>query len=123
MVGKWHFGSTLNKKLKTLLPSPSGSLSKAISTVGIVASNKKVQQVMGSINDGTMLKKDSYKHFYDEERAQIGKYAADHGVAAAVRYFQRLFPMRKVKESSVHTWRDKYLDDLQIRKKKGEKWL
>ena len=40
---------------------------------------------MDSINDGTLLKRDPYEHFDDEERAQIGKYAADHGVAAAVR--------------------------------------
>ena len=40
---------------------------------------------MDSINDGTLLKRDPYEHFDNEERAQIGKYAADHGVAAAVR--------------------------------------
>ena len=63
----------------------------------------------------------AYEHFNDEETEGANRsFAADHGVAAAVRHFQRLFPTRKVKESSVRTWRDKYLEDLQIRKK--EKW-
>jgi len=111
------------REVKAPLPSPSGSLSKAISTGGIVAANKEVQRVMESINDGTQLKRGPYEHFDDEERAQIGKYAADHGVAAAVRHFQRLFPTRKVKESSVRTWRNKYLEDLQIRKEEGREMV
>ena len=45
---------------------------------------------MDSINNGTLLKWGPYKHVYDEERAQIGRYAADHGVAAAVRHYQKL---------------------------------
>ena len=68
--------------------------------------------MMDTVNDGTLLKRGLYEHFDDEERAQIGRYTADHGVAAAVRHYQKLFPTRKVKESSVHTWRNNYLRDL-----------
>ena len=97
----WNY---FKRGVKTPLPSPTGSLSCAISLSGIVAANKEVHPVVDSINDGTLLERGPYEHFDDEERAQIGRYAAIHGVAAAVRHYQKLFPTCKVKESSVHTW-------------------
>ena len=45
--------------INTLLPSPTTSLSKVISTDGIVAANE-VQRVMDSINDRTLLKRGQY---------------------------------------------------------------
>ena len=60
----------------------------------------EVQHVMGSSNYGTLLKRHPYKHFKDEERAQIRRYTADHGVAAAVRHYKQLF-LKRVKESSM----------------------
>ena len=50
----------------------SSSLSKAISTDGIVTANKEVQCMMDSINDGTQLKRGPYEYFDDVKRAQIG---------------------------------------------------
>ena len=111
------------REVKTPLPSPTGNLSSAISSGGIVATNREVQRVMDKSNDGTLLKRGPYEHFDDEERAQIGRYTADHGVAAAVRHYQKLFPTRKVKESSVRTWRNNYLRDLQIRKEEGREMV
>ena len=52
---KWHCGNTSKQEVKTPLPSPTGSLSKAISTGGIVAANMEVQCVMDSNSDGTLL--------------------------------------------------------------------
>ena len=111
------------REVKTPLPSPTGSLSSAISSGGIVAANKEVQRMVETISDGTLLKRGPYEHFDDEERAQIGRYAAVHRVAAAVRQYQKLFPTRKVKESSVRTWRNNYLRDLEIRKEEGRKMV
>ena len=79
--------------------------------------------MMDTNNDGTLLKRGSYEHFNDEERAQIGRYAADHRVAAVVRHYQKLFPTCKVKESSVRTWRNNYLQDLQVRKEEGREMV
>jgi len=76
-------------EVKAPLPSPSGNLSRTISSGGIVAANKEVQRVIDSGTDGTVLKRGPYEHFDDEERAQIGRYAADHGVAAAVRHYTK----------------------------------
>ena len=72
------------REVKAPLPLPTGSLSSAISLGRIVVANKEVQHVMDTINDGTLLKRGPYEHFDDEERGQIGRYVADHGVAAAV---------------------------------------
>ena len=94
------------REVRTPLPSHTGSLSSAISPGGTVAANKEVQHVVETINDGTLLKRGPYEHFDYKERVQI---AAVHGVAAAVRHYQKLFPTQKVKENSVHTWRNNYL--------------
>ena len=89
------------REVKTPLPSLTGSLSSAIPSGGTVATNKEVQCVVETINDRTLLKRGTYEHFDDKERVQIGRYAAVHGIAAAVRHYQKLFITRKVKESSV----------------------
>ena len=44
------------REVKTPLPSPSGSLSRTISSGGIIAANKEVQRMMDSGTDGTVLK-------------------------------------------------------------------
>ena len=44
------------REVKTALPSHTDSLSKAITSGGIVAANKEVQRMMDAINDGTPLK-------------------------------------------------------------------
>ena len=42
------------REVKTPLPSPTGSLSKTISTGGIVAANKEVQHMMDSLRGAHM---------------------------------------------------------------------
>ena len=98
------------QEVKILLPLPTGSLSSVISLGRIVTANKEVQRVMDTINDG--LKRGLYEHFDVEERAQICRYAADHGVVAVVRQYLKLFPTRKVKESSVRTWRNNFIFEI-----------
>ena len=55
--------------------------------------------MVDSINDETLLKRGPYEHFDDEERAQIGRYAAIHGVAAAVRHYQKLLLLARLKKA------------------------
>jgi len=45
--------------------------------------------VIDTGTDGTLLKRGQYEPFDDEERAQIGRYAAVHGVAAVVRHYKK----------------------------------
>ena len=51
------------------------------------------------------------------EKATIGKCASEHGVAAAVKEFDK----KNLKESSVRDWRDAYLNDFKQEAKPGEK--
>ena len=54
------------------------------------------------------------------EKATIGKYASEHGVATAVKEFDK----KNLKESSVRDWRDAYLKDFKEKSqeaKPGEK--
>ena len=54
------------------------------------------------------------------EKATIGKYASEHGVAAAVKEFDK----KNLKESSARDWQDAYLNDFKEKSqeaKPGEK--
>lgn len=53
-----------------------------------------------------------------KEKAQIAKRAAEHGVATTAWYCSKCYHGPVVKESSVRTWRNKYLSEL---KTKGER--
>ena len=52
--------------------------------------------MMDADTDGTFLKRGLYEHLDDEERAQIGRYAADHGVATAVRHYRHFITPCKI---------------------------
>ena len=58
--------------------------------------------------------------FTPEEKAQIGKRAAEHGVTATVRHFSRVFTHRSLKESTVQTWKMKYLQEVATRRRANE---
>ena len=61
-----------------------------------------------------------YERFTLEEKAQIGKRAAEYGVAATSRYCSKHYHGRLVKESTVRTWRNKYLSELKTSRKSKE---
>ena len=50
----------------------------------------------------------------------MGKRATEFGVTASLRYFSKKYPDRSLKESSIRTWRDKYLRELAKKKRSGE---
>ena len=54
-----------------------------------------------------------YEHLTANEKAKIGKKAAEIGVAATVKSLPQSFHGRALKENSVRTWRDKYLKKLE----------
>ena len=59
-----------------------------------------------------------YTKLSSEEKAKIAKRAAEHGVAATIRYYaKRGFP--HLKESSVRTWRNAYNRQIRIRLNEG----
>ena len=48
-----------------------------------------------------------------DEKATVGKKAAEIGVAATVKSFSKQFHGHVLKENSVRMWRDKYLKKLE----------
>ena len=119
---------------KPSLPKPDGPLSKVVPSVGILLASKEVKEVLegdglvapsGSTNLGTsgIHTRGPYEHFTTDEKAKIGKKAAEIGVAATVKLFSKQFHGRVLKENSVRTWRDKYLKELERKRKAGEEMV
>ena len=65
------------------LPDPRGSLSFAVPKQAIAETNSEVHSAC------TSKKRGPYHSYSAKVRAQIGKYSAHHGVAAAARFFSR----------------------------------
>ena len=63
-----------------------------------------------STRQGDGKRRGTYQKFSDEERATIGKFASEHGVASASRKYS-------VAESSVRDWRNLYRRELTIKAK------
>ena len=110
-----------------LLPKPDGSLSKVVPSSSITAANKEVKRVLDLSDEAggkdPAPKRGKYEHYTGAEKVQIGKRAAEHGVVATIRYFSKIFPDRSLKESSVRTWKKKYLQEIARRRREGEHLL
>ena len=63
-----------------------------------------VKEKLSTVND----KRCKYNKFKDEDRFTIGKYAAIHGTAAALRKFKNTFLHYRLTESTIRTMRTKY---------------
>jgi hypothetical protein len=102
------------------LPKPEGRLSTVVPSSSIAAANKEVKQVLDKADkpEGN-LKRGAYEYFTPEEKAQIGKRAAEYGVTASLRYFSKAFTGRSLKESTVRTWKMKYLQEIAARRRSG----
>ena len=61
-----------------------------------------------------------YEHFTPDEKATVGKKAAEIGVAATVKSFSKQFHSRVLKENTV---RDKYLKELERKRKAREEMI
>ena len=72
------------------LPDPKGSLSQSIPSRAIAAANDEVTKA----TSGAMNKRGPYRRYSPEEHMEIGRYASDHGMSVAARYFSRRFQRR-----------------------------
>ena len=88
------------------LPDPKGSLSHTIPSRAISMANSEVTEATTGDK-----KRGPYKKYSPEERCRMGRYACDHGVAAAARYFTRQFH-RNVSETTVRSIKKDYLTSL-----------
>ena len=92
------------------------NLSARIPSAAIAEANREVQVLQEAQKSGQ--KRGPYYRFTQEERLEIGKYAAQNGTAAAVRKFnQRTTVTKPLNESMVRGLKRKY-EDTQKEKKR-----
>ena len=102
---------------KAVLPNPEGPLSSSMPSSRIKAANAQVEPLV--------TRQDSrcpgqYEFSTEEDKALIAKRACEVGVTNAIRTLSARYPEKKLKESSVRTWMNKYKKELVDRKKSGK---
>ena len=92
-------------KRDSLLPSPTGPLSKEVPATTISAANKEVLECLKHSEDEKGAKKrGTYQKYSGDVKAKIGNYAAANGTSAAICYFKSDFP--NLKYTSVCEWKN-----------------
>ena len=105
---------TVNKNL----PDPSGPLSRIVPSSSIEAANAKVSPLLTEPQnpEEKVVGRGPYQKLSGPKRAEIGRRAAEHGVASTVRYYAGKLP-EELKESSVRTWKKLYIAELEKKKR------
>ena len=93
----------------TKLPDPRGPLSMKVLSSSIELANAEVKQVIEAEESCDRRKRGHYEKFSPELRFQIGKHAAENGVAATMHFYAKKFIL---KESSVQTWKNTYTREI-----------
>ncbi len=108
-------------KKNSVLPNPDGPLSTRVPPSAIAEANKQVQPLIE--NDSASKKsgkRGQYLVYTDEEKCKIGKRAAEMGVTSTLRFYQKEFADRPLKESTVRTWATKYKIEMAQRSRFGK---
>ena len=101
------------------LPDPRGLLSIKIPSTSITSANVEVRHVVNQepASRGPYAKFTAEPQIVSftilslaEQRAVIGKRAAEHGVAATIHFYAKEFP--NLKESSVCSWKSTYTSEI-----------
>ena len=104
---------------KDRLPEPKESLSSSIPPQAITRVNQEVQAATEKeVQVREKGKRGAYHRYSPRECADIGRYASQHGMAAAVRFFSRKLKST-VRETTVRTIKTAYVEEIR-RKRRGE---
>ena len=103
-------------KISSKLPDPNGPLSETIPSEAIKEANKIVEQ--STQNASTKRSRGTYLKFTPIQQAQAAKYAVENGNKAAIRRYSKEF-CAEIKESTLSTWKCKYLNEIKERHKEG----
>ena len=71
----------------TTLPDPRGPLSRLVPSSSIVSANEKVKDLWKNKESTAGRKGTRYLKISQELKAEIGRRAAEHGMAATVRFY------------------------------------
>jgi len=100
-----------------VLPNPNGSLSEKVNSSAIKEANKEVTAIVTN----TGGKKKSYVKLTPEQKAMIGRYAAENGVVNIIDHFKRELLEDSFKESTFHRWKKTYILELEPYRRTGKK--
>ena len=100
------------KKVETALPDPTGPLSNKVPSISIAKANKEV------LNENP-TKKAPYIKVTPECKAQIARYAMEHGNCAASRKYSKEL-QQHLNESTVRSWVKTYRAEWQHKRKLSE---
>jgi len=84
-------------------------LCEHLSSEAIREANKEVKLVLAKKSS----KRSPYLRANGEQKAIIGKYAAENGIVQFIRHFQSKILDNFLKESTVCGWKNAYLKELQ----------
>ena len=101
------------KKTATL-PDPKGPISSQVPPSSIASANKEVKHLL---ERSTGKARSNYSTYTDEEKVKIARRAVEMGATNTIKYFQKEFVERPLKESTVRTWMNKYKAELAERRK------
>ena len=98
------------------LPDPSGPLSEKVPATSIEEVNKEVEASRNS--NGGKRRCEPYVIVTPEQKARVGRYAAENGTTNAIRRFSKDMP--NLKESTVRGWKTVYLRELASKLEAGD---
>jgi len=100
-------------KKESNLPDPHGPLAQSVPSTSIDAANLDLRAVIDTMSSHNSKKRGRYEKYTPEQKAMIGKRAAEHGVVSSDRHYIKDFP--NLKENTVREWRNAYR--LEFKKK------
>ena len=104
-----------------ILPSPHGSLTLSVPSRAIVAANKEVTRVLQEQQRLTTAKQQGrYNKYSPKERAEIGKYAVQHGISSTRTVFSRKLGM-KISNSTISCIKTAYEQERARKRERHEK--
>ena len=99
------------------LPNPNGSLRKVVDRAAIEVANEEVAAVLNADKRSRLDKKRwPYLKATPTQKMLVTRYAAENGVASAIRHLQKDFPANSMKESTIRGWRNEYQNQLKSKK-------
>ena len=102
------------KREKSLL-DPQGLLSETVPSTSIEEANKEVKAESDKCGNVWL----PYMVATPEQKAKVGKYAAENGMINGIQYFSKELP--SLKESTVWRWKKASLCDLSNKNRAGDK--
>ena len=100
------------------LPNPQGRLSSVLSEETIQSANDHIRQ-HACIKKPSEKKRGLYQKLLEEKKAEVERYTAENGVAAAVWRFAKEL-LKSPNESMVRGMKCHYLEELSRKRKAGE---